>query len=122
MAWAAGFIDGEGCVTVGEKDGHCQLALKAGNTVKAPLLKPQRLFGGVMMKRIVDRSPKPQWVWQVGGAATKQALNKIHPFLTVKTRQAAIAAVYPVDRSIQGNALKNILQMECRKAIMAANG
>jgi hypothetical protein len=98
LAWAAGFVDGEGSVTIISRSSNggprrsYSLRLTVGQRVLTPLLRLQRLFGGH-----ISTKPLPQsgcFVWTVHTGAAVDALAQMRPFLTVKGPQADVAAQF----------------------------
>lgn len=92
-AYAAGLIDGEGCVYIAKKGGGYQLRLQIAMTTKArkTLEWMQKSYGGRLNN--LPRSNK-KWdaevLWKVNGAEAATALQRAFPFLQVKKRQAEI--------------------------------
>jgi len=98
LAWAAGFIDGEGCVSVakstrnGQPLPYYRADLSASNTVKAPLDKLSAMFGGrVMVVRPSVGRRRVSYAWKTSGTArSAEVLRQLLPWLTVKRRQAEL--------------------------------
>ncbi len=127
LAWAAGFIDGEGSITITprqKKQALCfGLALTVGNTVKEPLDRLVSLFGG----HLYSQPPhglgrREMWIWRVTGRDAQPVLKALHGHLSVKQRQATIATVFPIGNRSKRAPLAAILQEECYKAMRNANG
>lgn len=104
VAWAAGFFDGEGCVTVtrcvnkpthksrrGKKE-HVsyQLVLRVGQRVRAPLETLQEVFGGTITPHM--KCAELYWKWSSYGADAPKVLAELLPLLRVK-REAALLAI-----------------------------
>ena len=99
-AWAAGFIDGEGCIYLKpfkSKNAHAgyryQPKIVVGNTEKAPLDKLAELYGGsVRLRRKPTEHHKPCWAWELsGGRAVTACIKEILPYLiTGKKDEAAL--------------------------------
>lgn len=88
LAWAAGFIDGEGCFSTDSTT----LNLRAYNTYKPAILRLQEMFGGNVNTRSRPKeSYKQMWIWSVGTLQAKPVIEAILPFLTVKVHQAETA-------------------------------
>ncbi len=104
LAWAAGFIDGDGFITIQQSNtkingkyyrgfylrvGACQASL--------PVLEElQTLFGGSIRSK--NSGPnregynrKPQWVWTLSTNAAKEALEQLLPYLIHKKASALVA-------------------------------
>lgn len=96
-AWAAGFIDGEGCIQMPhrKRKGHesFSLMVTAVNTDIRPLERLQCTFGGTIMGLHKGKNPKwrRSWVWQVSHSKAEAFLLTILPWLTCKRDQAEIA-------------------------------
>lgn len=89
IAWAAGFFDGEGCVSVG-RDGH--LAVTASQVVPDPLFALSDAFGGTIRgAKAVEPNRQDQWQWRTNGEGARRFLVAVRPYLRVKGRQADLA-------------------------------
>lgn len=98
-AWAAGFIDGEGCFSLYSYDRATEgrpgtytwhFAISAGQKIKAPLDFLSSLFGGGVWLR-----KGTLWVWQITDAPRiEECLKHITPHLIVKTEQASVMQDY----------------------------
>lgn len=89
VAWAAGFLDGEGCFTITRSAPRRQFAprIHAAQIVQEPLDKLLELFGGHVALR--DTRHRPLWYWEVAGAtAVVRVLPLLIPHLLVKRAQA----------------------------------
>lgn len=102
LAWAAGFIDGDGFITIQNRTtkykektykGH-YLRVGACQANLAPLEELQKLFGGSI--RTKNSGPnregynrKQQWIWTLSTQEAYQALKELIPFLIHK-RQVAL--------------------------------
>jgi hypothetical protein len=84
VAWAAGFVDGEGYLGTGGR-GASPLLEVSQRATDAPLRRLQALFGGSLFR--AGRSPR--WVWKVNSAPQMRiALALLLPHLMVKAEQA----------------------------------
>lgn len=84
-AWAAGFIDGEGCFYAGVTSrGRTQARLQVGQNDRFALELLQELFGCGSI--YVSRDTH---VWTVGkGSDLQRVIERVLPYLVVKRRQA----------------------------------
>lgn len=101
LAWAAGFIDGEGTVTIVKETGKNQhgpitrhrvlLSCSQANT-RRPLDILAELFGGtVQLQKRPTRVGNPVWTWRVyGGSSVRPALEALLPHLVVKRERAEL--------------------------------
>ena len=91
LAWAAGFFDGDGCVTVTHqvKQGkpYSWLSMSAAQSDRRPLERLASILGG----RIIPVGPnalsvKQRWRWQLTGrAAIITAMESLAPYLSDPT-------------------------------------
>ena len=94
LAWAAGFFDGEGYITIPERlvisktnkqyKSH-YIRLGINHVDPRPLQKFQQLFGGILVysdKIIGNR--KPRWQWKLSCNQAKQFLIQLRPYLINK--------------------------------------
>lgn len=92
--YAAGLIDGEGCIGIVERKGIYNIRIDVGMTVKAqPLLEMlEREYGGCV---VLSRRATSKWdaaaCWVIGGEKAAHALRRIEPYLQLKEEQARIA-------------------------------
>ena len=92
-AWAAGFVDGEGCIRI-DKNGLC---LRIAQTDIRPLQRLIGLYGGsIMVVKSPSRLPhyKPTWLYALSTNQCLMALEQMLPFLCVKQEQAKVAIEY----------------------------
>ncbi len=101
LAWAAGFIDGEGSIRIRRipMPKHATpifygLALTAAQVGRAPLDKLQRLFGGAInLKQPSSRqgpNAAPYYSWMVTGHTAAAAIQAVRPYLVLKGEQATL--------------------------------
>lgn len=96
LAWAAGIIDGEGCVHILRNKHYVPsvsyiLRVTVVNTDPRMLRKLQDFFGGNIMELAPrDVRHKRQWVWQVNSARAQRVLEQVRPYLVIKGEQADI--------------------------------
>lgn len=104
LAWAAGFIDGDGFITIQNRNqningkqyrGH-YLRLGACQANLFPLEELQKLFGGSI--RIKNSGPnregynrKQQWIWQCSTKAAADAIKQLLPYFLHKNKVAELA-------------------------------
>ena len=103
LAWAAGFIDGEGCVAV---DSRKSPRITVSNTDRRPLDRLQELLGGTICvhgRGNPEKGHRPSWVWAVhGGRSVRRVLAEVRPYLVVKGEQAdLVLAAAPGSTSLK---------------------
>lgn len=97
LAWAAGFIDGDGMISMfrrNDRNTDFFIKVTAVNTDIAPLEKLQLMFGGSicqMHKIGRGRNWKPSWQWSVSNKRAERVLDALIPFLVSKHARAALA-------------------------------
>lgn len=83
IAYAAGFFDGEGCISI-SKNGSVDVRIV--NTSKAVLVKLQSLFGGSITNR-TQKINKSQYTYSLYGEEAIEFLNILKPYLVEKLTQ-----------------------------------
>jgi hypothetical protein len=91
LAWAAGFIDGEGCIHLEGGHGSYAITVSVLNTVTEPLLQLRELFGGAMYPAYNRPGNKLTWVWRIAREDACACLSKVAPYMTVKYNEATLA-------------------------------
>jgi hypothetical protein len=101
LAWAAGFIDGEGCISVikrktgqskaGRRYEYHQLNINVPQIDKAPLDKLQKMFGGMVRANKAIGNRRPSFVWTIHSRIAYNTLIQLIPYLIVKQREAELA-------------------------------
>ena len=97
LAYVAGFIDGEGCITLvphkpgGKRRDGYTLRVLITNTNKPVLVWIQSLFGGYLGQRVRrSRNHKISWELCVGSGYAEYMIQQIYPWLKMKKAQAEI--------------------------------
>ena len=91
-AYAAGLLDGEGCISVYGR-GQLQVRIKVGDLESLDLLASK--FGGGLYEAPAP-SGRPMWTWNLSGVESQDFLRCVLPYLIVKRSQARLALDYPV--------------------------
>lgn len=99
VAWAAGFIDGEGCIRIetsfANKDRRRPIAMlrvSCGQSVNRPLEKLEELFGGTLTSHPArGLGYGTSYMWSIAARKAADCLSKLVPYLVVKKRQAELA-------------------------------
>lgn len=101
LAWAAGIVDGEGCIYIGkrsrERPGSTRpgwkCTLRVANTDVRMVNRMWQFFGGhVTPPRMIRLSTRPYFEWHSESArSTRAILEALLPYLVVKRDQAEVA-------------------------------
>lgn len=91
--YAAGFFDGEGCVSITRswKNGQVHLSANLVNTNKQILDLFKLQFGGNVHTRQLKPNWKPASHWFIYGYAAIEFFKFIRPFLRIKQSQVELA-------------------------------
>lgn len=101
LAWAAGFLDGEGSVRVRRLPGATAgrptfygLALSASQVERGPLDKLREMFGGAIhLQQPSQRqsaNASPYYNWMVTGRTAAAAIRIMLPYFTLKLERARL--------------------------------
>jgi hypothetical protein len=116
-AWAAGFLDGEGCFTIllkkqndkrldGSRGGRgvtYRPLIAAAQISQKPLLKLQQMFGGNLRLIVNSGARRDVWHWQLeGGGKIAQATQVLIPYLVVKKSQARVLLEFTLGTGTKG--------------------
>lgn len=102
LAWAAGFIDGDGCFCLfrGHSSGHRavrSVSVSAANNSVAPLEELQSLFGGRLFIARQTSAGNDHWQWHVSGAKNcRTVISQLLPYLVEKKEIAEVVLAYSV--------------------------
>jgi hypothetical protein len=115
LAWAAGFFDGEGCITVFKSTLYGpKLNVSIGQVVKAPLQVLHDMFGGTLYWKEAYGSHKSGiWMLEWRDGKSESFLKSILPYLVVKRSQAELALEFISLRGTRG--VKPALQVVERR-------
>lgn len=98
VAYAAGFFDGEGCISI-SKNGAVDVRIT--NTAKNVLVRLQSIFGGTITNR-TQKVNKTQYAYSFYGDNAISFIKTIKPYLIDKLPQAdAILEYYDLRNSIE---------------------
>lgn len=93
LAWMAGFIDGEGCLTVQrtkhayDQFAYFQPVVTVAQIHRHPLEDFARVFGRAVHSQTKGNG-RAYYYWTVYGTRAKEVLTALRPYLRVKQRQA----------------------------------
>jgi len=90
IAYAAGFFDGEGCISI-SKNGAVDI--RVTNTAKNVLVRLQSIFGGSITNR-TQKANKTQYAYSFYGENAVEFITLIKPYLIDKLPQAETILEY----------------------------
>lgn len=99
LQYAAGFVDGEGCIQLAKPSkrgrskhpvGNMHLLVSVVNNHRGILEEFEKEFGGFVSKKPRFRSN----YWQISGKKAASFLHLIEPFLVIKRPQAQAALLF----------------------------
>ena len=105
VVWAAGFLDGEGCILIERRRNHSgrgwnyKLYTRVSNNDPAPLEIFKDLFGGYITTQKKPATTKSISHWHGGCRIAAKALRELLPYLVVKREQAEIAISFQERRA-----------------------
>lgn len=99
LGYAAGFIDGDGCISIYLRTKSSSLVplfnvqLMANGVDERPLVRLQSLFGGVihLKARNGPLGRRPIYCWVIQGKEAVESISILLPFLVLKREQAELA-------------------------------
>lgn len=107
LAWAAGFVDGEGWIGIKRlvqrrrTDGSAygcnenyEACLSVAQNDPAPLVKLHKLFGGSIKLHHRQQNQRISYVWQVRSKRSEKVCEELMPFFVVKRGQAAVLLAF----------------------------
>lgn len=124
LAWAAGFMDGDGFITIQNRNqtvnektykGH-YLRVGACQASLAPLEELQRLFGGTIRPKNCGPNRegynrKAQWLWNVSTAQAATVLTQLLPFLIHKRDVALLALEFQATMGTTKKVSEEVFQL-----------
>lgn len=98
LAWAAGFIDADGCIRIGMKKPYgpsgnitpqFYVEVSASQMTRSPLDKLKDMFGGSVLD-VSRHKSKVNWQWKLSCGKAMECLEEILPYLVLKTEEAEV--------------------------------
>ncbi len=118
--YAAGFMDGEGCINVSSCRGTVFIRVLIVNTNREVLeLLQQRWGGNITANKRHKTNWKVSYTWRVSYAACLNFLQDVYPFLIVKKKQAEAAFIFFDNKPGKGKRWSEEGLEEANKAILA---
>jgi len=97
LAYAAGVIDGEGCISLSKTAFSYSLQLSVHNTDKRLIDWLQFKFGGGVYDHVpANGKRKKTYAWTITGSAVKPILVEVLRYLIVKKEEAKLALDFPI--------------------------
>ena len=121
LAYLAGIIDGEGCISFARRlKKYITPTLQVTNTNRDLIDWLHVCLGGNVYRRKDDRpTRKESWLWSVAGQKALLIIRDIRPYLLVKRKQADIVLALP--RYAPGRDKSGRLQTRMTEADHRAN-
>jgi len=97
LAWLAGFIDGEGCISIHRRflkrraTPEYTIVLEVSNTKRNAILFLKDLCGGCVKSYKPEGKTKVAYKWQAKAKVAKDILEPLFPYLRLKQEQAQLA-------------------------------
>lgn len=120
IAWAAGFIDGEGCFSLFPAKGKgchpttCQPGLSVAQARREPLDHLAELFGG----SVVTNGSKA-WQWQIqSGERLREIIPLLLPHLILKKDEAEVVLAYAMTIRRRGKTPINDAERSHRQSLI----
>jgi hypothetical protein len=116
-AWAAGLVDGEGCIHIMRGTTHPKrktiaysMYLQVRMAHKPAIVRLQDIFGCGHIKLVQpqERQWKPTWLWHVSALPAAAVLQQMLPWLCVKQEEARVALAF---QQLQSNRPKKNLRV-----------
>lgn len=100
LAYTAGIIDGEGCISIQKSTGlkhrrNFFLSVRVTNTNEWLVNWLKMQYGGcIVFRPNHDGIAKDSWQWSLGGPKAAEMLEYIKPYLMIKRPQADLALAF----------------------------
>ncbi len=100
IIWAAGFLDGEGCISIIRDRNNFQCLVDAAQVNKPPLEVLRELFGGLL--RFAESPRGGHWQWRVYARRASDACKELLPYLVNKQEQARMLITFQETKGDNG--------------------
>lgn len=91
LAWAAGFIEGEGSFSSVRKGSAC---VTAAQVQKEPIERLHALFGGRVTQRVTKgHSTKPIWVWALPARRSIEVMMTLYVLMSPRRQEQILIAL-----------------------------
>ncbi len=92
LAWAAGFLEGEGHFGINSPTARCAV-IQATQVNQEPLLQLRKVFGGSLNARKPRNNQTPYFEWKVSGARARGIMMTLYLLLSQKRRESILNAL-----------------------------
>ena len=116
LAYLAGIVDGEGCISISTSRKHEGCRLEVVNTDPRLIEWIHERFGGTI--RLRDDRPAHQksiWYWFAGVQTAADILLALLPYLVIKRAQATLLLEYRVTVNTERDVIHQVLPNEVRQ-------
>lgn len=125
LAYAAGIIDGEGCIFIGEKGGpnpspHFVLRVQVASVTPALIEWLRRRWeGSVSVSPGRSSEMRDQHRWCISARAAGEFLKVISPYLVIKADQASTAIAFQERKNLRGTGRLSTEEIAIRRTMIA---
>lgn len=112
LAWAAGIIDGEGCISIHKNlpnpkihrvSPHYTLTIQVAMTHEETVRRMKAVFGVGSVGSYTPKNTthKPYWMWTCSSSDAVEVIKSVQGFLVTKAVQARIGLIFTRRRNTQ---------------------
>ncbi len=114
IAYLAGIIDGEGCISFGGrlKKKYVTVTLQITNTNRTLIdWLSENLGGSIYERRDIRPNRKQSWLWSCAGRRATEIIRTVSPYLIVKKEQAEVVLSLPRIREFKRDSSGRLIEM-----------
>ena len=100
LAWAAGFIDGEGSIRIDKTATSYYLKLELTQKAEMPVRELEKLLGGIVSTYWHGKNGCNYFRWRIESIRCADVLRELLPYLVLKKKEAQVAIAFS---EIQGS-------------------
>lgn len=118
LAWAAGFIDGEGCIYIAESRGYYKLVISVGNTNRESVDKLKTIFncGTIIHKKSnPSKNQKEFYIYRSTGNDAYNIIQLIRDYTIIKRLQIDVGIKFQESTIVGGNIPRDKIYHSFRK-------
>ena len=99
LAWAAGLIDGEGCISIAKADRklkspHYKMQVQVAMCHKPTIERLYEMFGGSVSMRHGKGHNRNSWTWTIFNNQAAVLLKSLLPYMVTKQDEAKVAVEF----------------------------